>query len=82
MSIGYPMSKYRSQKKGSFWSVKGVSTFIIEIPFIALVSKTSKRDDYIGVVVDKVMIEIGEAEKFLNVVDFPRFGPILLSATS
>src|ERR1700722_5717830 len=63
------MGKYWGQKKSSFESVKGVSTFIIKIPFIALASKTSKRDDYIGVVVDKATIEINKAEKFLNVVD-------------
>src|SRR3984957_19307588 len=77
LSIGYPMGKYWSRKKSSFESVKGISTFIVKIPFIALASKMSKRDNYIRVVVDKAPIEIGEAEKFLNVVDSPRFGPIL-----
>ena len=52
-------------------------TFIVKIPFIALASKTSKRDDCIGVVVDKATIEVGKVEKFLNVVDFLRFGPVL-----
>ena len=52
-----------NRKKNSFESVKGVSTFIVKIPFIARASKTGKRDDYIGVVVNKAMIEIGETEK-------------------
>src|ERR1700722_10822202 len=77
LSIRYLMGKYRSGKKCSFDSLKGISTFIVEIPFVALVSKASKRNDYIGVVVDKATIEIGEAKIFLNVVDFPKFGPIL-----
>src|SRR6202040_3690052 len=75
--IGYLMGKYWSRKKSIFESIKGVLTFIIKIPFIALASKTSKRDDYIGIVVDKAMIEIGKAKKFLNVVNFLRFGPVL-----
>ena len=48
LSIGYPMSKYRSQRKSSFESVKGVSTFMVEILFVALASKASKRNDYMG----------------------------------
>ena len=47
-----PMDKYRGRKKSSFESIKGVSSFIVKIPFIALASKMSKSD-YIGVVVNK-----------------------------
>ena len=79
LSIRYPMGKDRSRKKSSFESVKGVLPFIIKIPFIALASKASKRNDYIRVVVDKVMIEIGKAKKFLNVIDHSGFGPVLYS---
>ena len=61
------MCELRSWKKSSFESVEGILAFIAEIAFVALASKMGKRNDYIGVVVDKVMIEIGEAEKFLNV---------------
>ena len=54
-------------------------TFIVEITFVALASKMSKRDDYIRIVVDKAMIEIGKAKKFLNVVDLLGFRPVLYS---
>ena len=58
------MGKYRSRKKSSFESVKGISTFIIEIPFVALANKARKRNEYIGVAVDKATIEIGKPRNF------------------
>ena len=63
--------------KADFRVLKVFRHLSLKFHLLLLRVRTSKRDDYIGVVVDKAMIEIGEAKKFLNVIDFPRFGPVL-----
>src|SRR5882672_10869394 len=50
---------------------------IIKVPDGTLVGKTHKWNCDFGVSVNETMVEVGETEEGLNVLDFPRFGPIL-----
>src|SRR5467141_3138116 len=48
-----------------------------KVPGGTLAGKTHKQDCDFGVSVNEMTIEVGETKEGLNVLDFPRFGPIL-----
>jgi hypothetical protein len=48
-----------------------------ELPWNSFPSKACKRNSNTGVIVNEMTVEIGEAEEGLNILDFPRLGPIL-----
>src|SRR5882672_8864076 len=50
---------------------------IRKVPGGTLAGKTRKRNCDFIISVNETMIEVGETEEGLNVLDFPRFGPIL-----
>src|SRR5882672_6059578 len=48
-----------------------------KVPGGTLAGKTRKRNCDFGVSENEMTIEVGETEEGLNILDFPRFGPIL-----
>src|SRR5882672_2376249 len=48
-----------------------------KVPGGTLVGKTHKQNCDFGVSVNETMVEVGETEEGLNVLDFLRFGPFL-----
>src|SRR5467141_2308418 len=48
-----------------------------KVPGGTLAGKTCKRNCDFGVSENETTVEVGETEEGLNILDFPRFGPIL-----
>ena len=55
------MCEDRSRGEGRFQGFKGLSSSISEVPRDTLASKTSERNNEVGVVGDESMIEVSEA---------------------
>src|SRR5467141_218764 len=48
-----------------------------KVPGGTLAGKMRKRNCDFGISVNEMTVEVGETEEGLNILDFPRFGPIL-----
>src|SRR5467141_243848 len=48
-----------------------------KVPGGTLAGKTRKRNCDFGISINEMTVEVGETEEGLNILDFPRFGPIL-----
>ena len=48
-----------------------------KVPGGTLAGKTRKRNCDFGVSENETTVEVGKTEEGLNILDFPRFGPIL-----
>ena len=57
--------------------IKSVPTLVQELPGNSLSGETSEQDDDLRVIVDEPPVKVGEAQKGLDVADFPGFGPFL-----
>src|SRR5438270_10765396 len=76
-SVWNPVSKYWGSGECFFEYVEGFAGLLGELIRDPLTGKTSEGDHDIGVVENEPSIEVGEAEEGLNMLDFPRLGPIL-----
>ena len=76
-SVRDPVSKYRGSGECFFEYVEGFAGLLGELIRDPLTGKTSEGDHDIGVVENEPSIKVGEAEEGLNILDFPRLGPIL-----
>jgi len=72
-----PVSKYWDSGECFFEYVEGFAGLLGELIRDPLTGKTSEGDHDIGVVENETSIEVGKAEKGLNILDFPQLRPIL-----
>ena len=74
---GNPMRENGGGHKGHLECFESLSAFGSEIPGGALLGESCEGNCDIRVATDEPMIEIGETEEGLYVVNLSRFGPIL-----
>ena len=70
------MSEDWSGGKGLLQEVESGVAIIGEFPRSVFVGKPRERNDDVGVVVDKTMVEVRESKEGLDVLNFPQFRPI------
>src|SRR5438309_11034083 len=76
-SVRDPVSKYWGSGECFFEYVEGFTGLLGELIRDPLTSEMSEGDHNIGVVKNETSIEIGEAKKGLDILDFPWLRPIL-----
>ena len=77
LHVWNPVSDYQSASKCLLDSAEGILAVIEEVPQSSFLGKTGQRNDNVGVIVDESLVEIGETQGRLDVLDFVGFGPIL-----
>ena len=75
-SVGNPMSEDWSRSESLLQEVESGAAIIGEFPRSVFAGKLRERNDNVGVVMDKVTVEVCESEEGLNVLNFPWFQPI------
>src|SRR5882672_7057702 len=77
LSVLDPMGKDWSCSESLFKCFKGGMALIGKVPGGTLAGKTCKQNCDFGISINEMMIEVGETEEGLNILDFLGFGPIL-----
>src|SRR5882672_4442294 len=71
------MGKDWSCSESLFKCFKGGTALIGKVPGGTLAGKMHKWNCDFGISINQTMVEVGETKEGLNILDFPRFGPIL-----
>ena len=69
-SVGNPMSEDWSRSESLLQEVESGAAIIGEFPRSVFAGKLCERNDNVGVVMDKVTVEVRESEEGLNVLNF------------
>ena len=75
-SVGGPVNEHQCRGERIFQAEEGLPTVVGEVPRNSFSGEAGERDHDVRVALDEPAVEIGEAKEGLNVLDFPRFGPI------
>jgi hypothetical protein len=62
--------------ESSLQGIEGAATVVGKQPRSTLASKASKRNNNVGIIMNKTAVEVGEAKERLNVFNFPRLRPV------
>ena len=77
LSVHNPMGKDQSCPESLFKCFKSRVALIGEMPRGTLGGKTYKWNCDFGISMNEALVEVGEVEERLNILDFPWYGPIL-----